>query len=245
MKLLFNEKPISKEFKDKLEQFSKIFGVLKYVILEYDDENIENIYNLCQAAAIEGLRALYRRDKDYYNKHGFSKEEMDRHLSCYEILNEYPRGEILTIEEFFGPHFDFENKKIIIRGRNRDHLNDYFYFDAEENAENVVFPVYGISKIPNPERLEKIYKYSCIGYSKCFIEPPYGLDAEKEVINQLFLDFNKLFFYDFEFPIWIYIWDENCSKFFEFGKEWWGAYLWTVLIEEKKEIVVIAASSSD
>ncbi|MHA1381380.1 MAG: hypothetical protein ACTSRG_23685 [Candidatus Helarchaeota archaeon] len=66
------------------------------------------------------------------------------------------------------------------------------------------------------------------------------------VINQLFLDLNRLLFYNFEYSlIHIYLWDENCSRYFEPGKEWWGAYLWTILIQEKKEIVIIAASSTD
>jgi len=91
--------------------------------------------------------------------------------------------------------------------------------------------------------LKKTYH---LRYAKCFIDPPYGFRADKMVINQLFLDLNRLLFYNFEYSlIHIYLWDENCSRYFEPGKEWWGAYLWTILIQEKKEIVIIAASSTD
>lgn len=114
-----------------------------------------------------------------------------------------------------------------------------------KKKENVVFDRYPVHKVLNYEKLKNIYKYSCMGYAKCYIEQPYGLSAKNEVINQLFFDLNEVLFYDFKYPVYIYLWDENCSNYFEAGKEWWGAYLWTVLIKDRKEIVVILASSTD
>ncbi len=242
---MLKEKLILEERANKLDQYKNIYGALKFVILEYEEDFIENIYRLCQKAAIEGLKILRKRDEDYYISHRFSKEEMDRHLSIYKILNEAPRGEIITIEEFFGPYFDLNRKKLILRGRNKNFLNAYFYVGDEEKKENVVLNIHSINNLPNYERFEEIYKYSSKGYAKCFSDPPYGLKAENAELNQLFLDLNRLLFYDFKYPVWIYLWDENCSKFFERGKEWWGAYLWTIIIQENKEVIVITASSTD
>ncbi|MHA1383078.1 MAG: hypothetical protein ACTSR3_04870 [Candidatus Helarchaeota archaeon] len=239
------EKQISDELRRTLERYKELNGTITYVILKYDDENVENIYRLCQAAAIEGLKTLKKHDEEFYKTHGYSKESIKQNLRMYDIFNEFPKGEILTIEEFFGPYFDIEKKKLIVRGRHKDFLNTYFYVDAEEKEENKIFDVISVDKLPNYDRLCEIYKYSA-GYAKCFIEPPYGFRAEKLVINQLFLDLNRFLFYDFKYPLThIYLWDENCSRYFKPGMEWWGAYLWTVLIQEKKEIVIIAASSTD
>ena len=40
-------------------------------------------------------------------------------------------------------------------------------------------------------------------------------------------------------------WSTDWSNYFEAGKEWWGAFYWTILLEEKQEIIVIGASATD
>ena len=60
---MFKEKKLPEELQQTLKKYEELNGTLDYIILEYDDENVENIYRLCQAAAIEGLKTLRRHDE--------------------------------------------------------------------------------------------------------------------------------------------------------------------------------------
>lgn len=43
----------------------------------------------------------------------------------------------------------------------------------------------------------------------------------------------------------IYAWPTDCSNFFDFGKEWWGTFFWTVYSPTHNWYVGILASSTD
>lgn len=43
----------------------------------------------------------------------------------------------------------------------------------------------------------------------------------------------------------IYKWSDDWSSYFDEGKEWWGAFCWSVLDKETNKIIVIAASATD
>ena len=83
------------------------------------------------------------------------------------------------------------------------------------------------------------------GYKTAFFHPPYGLcgsDHEKEClfdgINAFILGSNPT---DCE----IFSWSTDWSNYFDAGKEWWGAFYWTVCATGSDSIVVIGASSTD
>jgi|Deesub1362A_J573_1020465.scaffolds.fasta_scaffold00105_9 hypothetical protein len=83
------------------------------------------------------------------------------------------------------------------------------------------------------------------GYAQAFAQPPYPLEMTEEEKNKLFLQIFHEVFHDFKERFVIYSWDTNWSSYFDQGKEWWGAQLWTVLLFERQEIVVVGASTTD
>ncbi|MHA1379596.1 MAG: hypothetical protein ACTSRG_14580 [Candidatus Helarchaeota archaeon] len=164
---MFREKKLPEELQKTLKKYEELNGTLQYVILKYDEEKLENIYHLCQAAAIEGLKTLRKHDEEFYKAENYSKKEIEKNLSVYEIFDETPRGVILTIEEFFGPYFDIKKQKLIMRGKPKDFLNTYFYADVkvgDESEENIVFDLYSVDNLPNSDKLREIYNYS-VGYA--------------------------------------------------------------------------------
>lgn len=129
------EKPLFKELQRVIQQYKRFFGVLEYVIFIFDDKDFDSIYTISQRAAIEGLKIVGKRDDDYFlNEKELHEEKCDK-LFKIEIFNEYPEGQELTIEEFFGPWFDFKKKKLTLRGQHKDFLNEYFYAGDEEKGE--------------------------------------------------------------------------------------------------------------
>ena len=54
--------------------------------------------------------------------------------------------------------------------------------------------------------------------------------------NEVFSNFKHLM---------VYKWDTSNLSYFDFGREWWGDYLWTVFDKESNRYIVITANSSD
>ncbi len=124
--------------------------------------------------------------------------------------------------EFFGPLFDLNSRRLLLRGRNRNHLNDYFYAGDEEqddHADCLLMLKYGE------------------GYAYAFSEPPYGIQLKPQAFNQLFLGLTDELFKGFSAPITIWEWTTDWSNYFDAGHEWWGSHLWTVYVEVNDFIV--------
>lgn len=59
------------------------------------------------------------------------------------------------------------------------------------------------------------------------------------ILNSLYLLFDDLN------EIVIYKWGVDCNPYFDAGKEWWGAYFWTVYNPHKNIYIAIVASTTD
>jgi hypothetical protein len=77
-------------------------------------------------------------------------------------------------------------------------------------------------------------------YADAFLHPPYSYLGTSE-------DFIRV--NDYLFPkqenLTIYQWDNDWSDYFGYGKEWWGAAMWTVYDPNRKRFTVIGASATD
>ncbi len=81
------------------------------------------------------------------------------------------------------------------------------------------------------------------GYAYAFALPPYGLDASHAEVDALFRTaLDSLF--DSLVNVEIWQWTTDWSNAFDEGHEWWGAYLWTVLVTGR-HIVAVLASTTD
>ena len=86
------EKKNPKELEEKIEYYERMGGELEYVIFEYNDKEIEDTYELCQRAAVLGIKILGDRLDDYYlNILKLSLEEREK-LFKIHIHNTKPNG---------------------------------------------------------------------------------------------------------------------------------------------------------
>jgi hypothetical protein len=140
---------------------------------------------------------------------------------------------------FFGPYFDFNSKRPILRGRRGRSIGNVivydqeFYFDEEETVENAL-------------TVRSIGDYVTQGYTDAFLRPPYpfGGSLTNFEIGSFFLEFNSTILGDLDTML-IYEWSTEFSDYFEDGKEWWGSFFWTVYNAEKDWFVSILASTTD
>ena len=110
--------------------------------------------------------------------------------------------------------------------------NQYFYYDDKEVPEKEVTMA--------EEDREKI------GFVYAFLDPPYSFMCGKTIFEKgnFFLDFCRLLFTDIS-QIEVYKWSTDSSNYFDAGKEWWGAFFWTVYNPYQDWYIGIIASTTD
>lgn len=83
------------------------------------------------------------------------------------------------------------------------------------------------------------------GYKSAFFLPPYGLRDSADAQAALFTAINvEVFGSDME-QSEIFAWSTDWSNFFDAGRDWWGAFYWTVYRPGSNRMVAIGASSTD
>ncbi|HEX6237785.1 MAG TPA: hypothetical protein VFZ68_11355 [Acidimicrobiales bacterium] len=83
------------------------------------------------------------------------------------------------------------------------------------------------------------------GYAEVFSDPPYGIRANLDQVNAWFEAINRELLGGLDDDLVIWSWSTDWSTWFEDGREWWGAYLWTIEREGLPWITAIGASSTD
>lgn len=83
------------------------------------------------------------------------------------------------------------------------------------------------------------------GYLWAFCEPPYSLQLAPDEAQRIFDTINAHLFTGFTDDLEIRRWSDDWSNYFEAGLEWWGAFWWTIHNRTKRQVVVIAASTTD
>ena len=92
----------------------------------------------------------------------------------------------------------------------------------------------GASTVPNVD-----------GYKTAFFHPPYSLRAKTDETVELFKGINRHVLGDDPERAEIFSWSTDWSNYFDGGREWWGAFYWTIRPANSSYIVVIGRSSTD
>ena len=139
-------------------------------------------------------------------------------------------GKEISVQDFMGWQYEEVSGRIILSGGKL--RNQYFYYDNKEVPEKAV--------AMTEEDREKI------GFVYAFLDPPYSFMCGKTIFEKgnFFLDFCRLLFTDIS-QIEVYKWSTDSSNYFDAGKEWWGAFFWTVYNPYWNRYIGILASTTD
>jgi hypothetical protein len=83
------------------------------------------------------------------------------------------------------------------------------------------------------------------GYAEAFADPPYSLRVESSQATAWFNSINADLLGGLSDALEIRSWSTDGSTWFDDGRVWWGAFLWTVRPPDRPWMVAIAASSTD
>ena len=192
----------------------------------------------CEAhkqAALSTLKKVQRDTDEYFERLLLDEKYKNKKRSDFfkiEIDYEKMEGERISLQEFLGRYYSVEKQACALRGRSSEFLNSYFWAGDEELQKNVL----DINK--------EFMDIEC-GYAYAFFEPPYNIRGTLKEKESLFRYVEKLFFGKFDSRAQIWKWNDNCSNFFDAGKEWWGTYFYTYALPDSQIILGIAASATD
>jgi hypothetical protein len=97
----------------------------------------------------------------------------------------------------------------------------------------------------NPSKGHENTLFVIDGYEGAFWYPPHGLGGSEFEREDTFHSINEEIFGDQPEGAKIYSWSTDWSNYFDAGKEWWGAFYWTIRIPGRTSVVVIGASTTD
>ena len=83
------------------------------------------------------------------------------------------------------------------------------------------------------------------GYKSAFFFPPYELHCSSTEAEWLFNEISGIVLGSSPADCEIYSWSTDWSNYFDAGREWWGAFYWTVHPIGSDRFYVIGASSTD
>ncbi|OAM26736.1 hypothetical protein A7P95_08230 [Eikenella longinqua] len=140
-------------------------------------------------------------------------------------------GQKISAEQFYGNQLDLAQSRLIVRDWNKQsrHFGQHFHHDSQTSAEPAL--------ARNPPGS---------AFCHAFLNPPYPPqfgDSPREV-GEYFLQFCRQLFGSLS-NIEAYAWDTDCSNYFDDGREWWGAYFWTVYSPANGRYTGIMGSATD
>lgn len=225
----------SKEQEDLFAELSGVSCVLDICILEHSKTSQQD--TLAKMAAVYGMQTFSRRWEDQFRQNNPGKD-ISEHYQIQLTQGIQPSGEIISREAFVGKGHDWTKGTITVFR----YGNDFTSRGAVSDSQSVVYalldPPYGIllPELTGMNWGEKFARVEAEAQTKLLKKFMHTLGLEYEK-----LDTNRNYF-DRQV---IYRWSDDWSNYFDQGKEWWGTFFWTILIPDKRRIVVIAASSTD
>ena len=183
-------------------------------------------------------------------------QELENHI-VYELLKtKYDRIDLDYVIMSVDTEYEGEttHKNAIIEAFQIINLRNIEYFGEdckitleEETMEAHLSNVEELLQLPGDtyydNRLKKNRAFSKpdpITYWFAFLEPPHG----NAYLKKDFIEFNELLFPN-KNHCEVYRWNDKFSNYFDEGKEWWGAGLWSIYDCIDKTMVVIGASLTD
>ena len=225
---------------NKITEFDKLGGCVEFKIFTIDKP--ENSYQTHCEVAKETLTELSKANEACFQKiaqvHNTNRDQYFKLSINFEELEK--SGIQIKLREFLGPQFDLKTGKPLIKGVQRLY-NSYFYFDTEENENNII-NIEEVSGQFNFIESDGVTSAFC----GAFLEPPHSVRIGKTILEhgQYFLEFCNFLFSDLKL-LEIYKWSVNCSNYFDAGKEWWGSHFWTIYNPTKNIYIGIVASTTD
>lgn len=227
-------------YREQYNNFYKKGGCVEFVVFEHFEAKDTYTQHL-EVAKNVLIQNCTNWERDFENLDILDEKVLEKVYPAYfdlEILQ--PSGRPITLEEFFGPYFDFNKNKVLLRGV-QQFLNSVFEYDKPEKIEYHI----------NDHELRESKGYGSMEYISCgfcdaFLDPPHSLTIGKTIKErgQYFMDFIELFFSDLH-QLEMYSWSTDSSDYFEMGKEWWGSFFWTVYNPVKNIYIGIIASTTD
>ena len=220
------------EIIEKCKAYEREGGVIDFRIFQLDTEQEDTPYQKHLAVAQQTLISVAEEANTRLDRMAAKLKMNRRELFTmdydFNILKD--SGKEISVQDFMGWQYEEVSGRIILSGGKLH--NRYFYYDDKEVPEKAV-------PLAEEDR-EKI------GFVYAFLDPPYSFMCGKTIFEKgnFFLDFCRLLFTDIS-QIEVYRWSTDSSNYFDKGKEWWGAFFWTVYNPYWDRYIGIIASETD
>ena len=224
---------------EKCKAYEQEGGVIDFRIFQLDTEQEDTPYQKHLAVAQQTLISVAEETNTRLDRMAAKLKMNRRELFTmdydFNILKD--SGKEISVQDFMGWQYEEVSGRVKILSYNL--LNPktkgydlFFYHNEKEVPEKAV--------IMAEEDREKI------GFVYAFLEPPYSFMCGKTIFEKgnFFLDFCRLLFTDIS-QIEVYMWSTDSSNYFDAGKEWWGAFFWTVYNPYWDRYIGIVASTTD
>ena len=220
------------EIIEKCKAYEREGGVIDFRIFQLDTEQEDTPYQKHLAVAQQTLISVAEEANTRLDRMAAKLKMNRRELFTmdydFNILKD--SGKEISVQDFMGWQYEEVSGRIILSGGKLH--NRYFYYDDKEVPEKAV-------PLAEEDR-EKI------GFVYAFLDPPYSFMCGKTIFEKgnFFLNFCRLLFTDIS-QIEVYRWSTDSSNYFDKGKEWWGAFFWTVYNPYWDRYIGIIASETD
>ena len=220
------------KFIEKYKAYEREGGMIDFRIFQLDTEQEDTPYQKHLAVAQQTLISVAEEANTRLDRMAAKLKMNRRELFTmdydFNILKD--SGKEISVQDFMGWQYEEVSGRIILSGEKL--YNQYFYYDDKEVPEKAVAMA--------EEDREKI------GFVYAFLDPPYSFMCGKTIFEKgnFFLDFCRLLFTDIS-QIEVYMWSTDSSNYFDAGKEWWGAFFWTVYNPYWDRYIGIVASTTD
>jgi hypothetical protein len=209
------------------QRYKKMGSVIDLCAFDIPDLRFPDYEILVQAAkaAMDIISDRYVQDWQQTNP----TLPMEEYFRIRQVEGSTPIGTKISWADFFGDGFNFETKQIDM----------FTYHDGVKASETelkglshaLLSPPYGLRLMPAKK-----------------LSVAYGIEEQAkltEVFKDFLTDALSIRLNEGTDHLEIYSWSLDWSNYFDAGKEWWGAFYWTVLDKRRRKITVIAASTTD
>jgi len=227
------------KFIEKYKAFEREGGVIDFRIFQLNTEQEDTPYQKHLAVAQQTLISVAEEANTRLDRMA-AKMKMNRgklFTMDYDFGVLKDSGKEISIQDFMGWQYEEVSGRVKILNYNL--LNPktkgydlFFYHNKKEMIENAL-------TIDQEDKGQ-------IGFVYAFLDPPYSFMCGKTIFEKgnFFLDFCRLLFTDIS-QIEVYKWSTDSSNYFDAGKEWWGAFFWTVYNPYQDWYIGIIASTTD
>jgi len=227
------------KFIEKYKAYEREGGVIDFRIFQLDTEQEDTSYQKHLAVAQQTLISVAEEINTHLDRMAakLKKNRREFFTMDYDLAVLKDSGKEISVQDFMGWQYEEVSGRIKILSYNL--LNPktkgydlFFYQNEKEVIENAL-------TIDQEDKRQ-------IGFVYAFLDPPYSFMCGKTIFEKgnFFLDFCRLLFTDIS-QIEVYKWSTDSSNYFDAGKEWWGAFFWTVYNPYQDWYIGIIASTTD